>query len=35
MMSAMMLGATLYMPCTRPDLFERLFGPAAVPGLRA
>lgn len=35
MMSAMMLGATLYMPCTRPDLFERLFGPAAVPGLRS
>lgn len=35
MMSAMTLGATLYMPCTRRDLFERLFGAAAVPGLRS
>lgn len=35
MMSAMTLGATLYMPCTRHDLFERLFGPTAVAGLRS
>lgn len=35
MMNAMMLGASLYMPCTRTDLFERLFGPAAVPALRS
>lgn len=35
MMSAMRLGATLYMPCTRQDLFERLIGPAVVPELRS
>lgn len=35
MIAAMTLGASLYMPCTRTDLFERLFGSAAVPALRS
>lgn len=29
------LGATLYMPCTRADLAEALFGARRVPGLRS
>lgn len=35
MTSALSLGATLYIPCTREDAFERLFGPRRVPGLRS
>ena len=33
--SALALGATLYMPCTRTDLAARLFGPTRIPGLRS
>lgn len=32
---ALALGATLYMPCTRTDLAERLFGPARIHDLRS
>ena len=35
MTDALALGATLYMPCTRDDAAERLFGPARIPGLRS
>ncbi len=35
MTAAMTLGATLYMPATREDALERLFGPNRVPGLRS
>lgn len=33
--SALALGATLYMPCTREDLADALFGAKRVPGLRS
>lgn len=33
--SALALGATLYMPCTRTDLATRLFGATRIPGLRS
>jgi len=35
MNEALALGATLYMPCTRDDAVERLFGAERVPGLRS
>ncbi len=35
MTTAIELGATLYMPCTRDDVATRLFGPRRVPGLRS
>lgn len=35
MRSALALGATLYMPCTRDDAMERLFGPRRIAGLRS
>lgn len=33
--AAASLGATLYMPCTRDDAIERLYGSGAVKGLRS
>ncbi|WP_445222744.1 HpcH/HpaI aldolase/citrate lyase family protein (plasmid) [Bradyrhizobium sp. Pa8] len=33
--SALALGATLCMPCTREDLADALLGPKRVPGLRS
>ncbi|WP_141343273.1 HpcH/HpaI aldolase/citrate lyase family protein [Bradyrhizobium sp. USDA 3458] len=33
--SALALGATLYMPCTRADLADALHGAKRVPGLRS
>lgn len=35
MTTALTLGATLYMPATREDVLERLFGPRRVSGLRS
>ena len=34
-LNALHLGATLYIPCTRPDLARSLFGPARIPQLRS
>ncbi|UYY59286.1 HpcH/HpaI aldolase/citrate lyase family protein [Sphingomonas sp. S2-65] len=34
-LSALALGATLYMPCTRDDLAEALFGAQRIAGLRS
>lgn len=34
-LDALTLGATLYIPCTRPDLARSLFGPARIPHLRS
>jgi len=33
--SALALGATLYLPCTRDDLAEALLGAKSIPGLRS
>lgn len=35
MTAALTLGATLYMPCTRTDAIERMFGAGRIPGLRS
>lgn len=35
MTAALTLGATLYMPCTRTDTIERMFGAGRIPGLRS
>ncbi len=35
MTSAVTLGATLYMPCTRADAIDRLVGPTRIAGLRS